>query len=374
MTTRPKLIVDDSLPYLSTTLSRYTDALFLPSQEITQEAIRKHQAQGLLIRSVCQCNSELLEKTTIRFIATATAGTDHIDSDYCKAHHIVVKNAPGCNAPAVAQYLFGALARSSLKKKKSLSGMSLGIVGVGHVGKEVLRYAKAIGMKTYLCDPIRAEVEETNDFCSLEELLSQSDLISFHVPLTHHGKYPTFHLLNTDSLAFVKQGAIIINAARGAVVDTKALLKAKETKKISAMIIDCWEGEPKISPQLLQEAFIATPHIAGFSAESKARGSRTIAEEMAHFFNIGIDCSEITPPKEEGLVIEASLYGDWTIEKCLEKAINLETIENKLRRNPSSFESLRVGYTFHREPTTYEVTQAESRFIQPLQQIGFRCL
>ena len=162
--------------------------------------------------------------------------------------------------------------------------------------------------------------------------------------------------------------------ARGAVIDTKALLKAKKTKKISAMIIDCWEGEPKISPQLLQEAFIATPHIAGFSAESKARGSRTIVEEMAHSFNIGIDCSEIAPPKEEGSVIEASLFGDWTIEKCLEKAINLETIENKLRRNPSSFESLRVGYTFHREPNTYEVTQAESRFIQPLQQIGFRCL
>lgn len=370
---KPKLLVDASLPYLASTLSHYTEALFLPSQEITREAILRHHAEGLLIRSVCRCNASLLEGTPIRFIASATAGMDHIDIPYCTAHNIVVKNAPGCNAPAVAQYLFGALARYALMQQRPLATSTLGIIGVGNVGKQVARYADAIGMKALLYDPIREEQEGGTLFSPLEEVLEESDLLTLHVPLTRSGKYPTYQMIDATTLHRMRKKPLLVNAARGAVVNTEELLQAYDRKQISGIITDCWEGEPSISKSLLEKSFIATPHIAGFSAESKARGSRKITEEMAQCFGLTIDCREIAPPSIEDAQIEASSFGEWTLERCLKQSIDLETIEKRLRREPQNFEQLRVNYSFHREPSSYEVIGVAPSFIQPLQQIGFRC-
>lgn len=368
----PKVIVDASLPYLREALTTKVEAIYLPSQDITKETILAHQASALLIRSVCKCNKDLLENTPIHFIATATAGIDHIDEEYCQKHNIFFCNAPGCNAPAVAEYVFGVLARIALKEKCFLDSYTLGIIGVGNVGKQVLKYAKALGMKTLLYDPIREKKEGRKDFCSLNKLLGESDIISLHIPLTHNGLYPTFHMVNKETFSQMKRTPILINAARGAVLNTKDLLDALENKQIREAFIDCWEGEPLINQELLNKVPLATPHIAGFSAESKARGSRMIVQEMAKFFGLQIETSSITPPPlTQGKMIDAKNFADWTIERCLECAINIPHTDQLLRKNPLSFEQLRVNYNFHREPEAYEIINAEEKFKQKLKEIGF---
>lgn len=381
---RPRLLVDSSLPYLQNSLDDIADAVYLSSSEITRENILAHHAEGLLIRSVCHCNRELLEETPVRFIATATAGIDHIDQDYCKKKRIVVENAPGCNARSVAQYLFAALSEISMCEGRPVNIDLLGVVGVGHVGREVLHYAKAFGMKTIASDPPRALKEGNNSFVSFEQVLEAADIVTFHVPITQEGSHPTFHMLDAQSLSLLRKNPLLVNAARGAIVKTSDLLEALENKLLKGAIIDCWEGEPNISIELLKQAKRATPHIAGFSANGKARGSRMICKAMCHFFGLGqigkgnseLGCSsilaKIAPPPLENPIIDASRFGDYTLEEAITHTIDLARTEEILRDKPIQFEMHRVNYRYHYEPEAYTIVGAEPRFHAALRLLGFR--
>lgn len=371
----PCLLVDSSLPYLTPALEHVAEARFLPAEEISRKAILRHKAQGLLIRSVTKCDASLLEGTDIRFIGTATAGTDHIDARYCEQQGISVYNSAGCNAPAVAEYTFGALARFALKEGKPLKSYSLGVVGVGHVGREVIRYAKVVGMKVLPCDPPRVRDDGLTGYYSFENVLSEADIITFHVPLTTEGKDATFHLLDRSKLERIKRRIpLVVNAARGAVLDTEAFAEALRKGHIGHAIIDCWEWEPHINRELLSLAFVATPHIAGFSAESKARGSQMICQAMYNFFGVDKKLPKIVPPVAENPPIDASSFGENTLEHCLSAAIDLETPQRALRRTPEAFEQLRVNYHFHREPDQLKVVNAAPDYIESLKKLGFQCL
>lgn len=351
---KPHIIVDASLPYLRDAITLAFDALFLPSQAITRQAILAHNAKGLLIRSVTKCNEQLLHNTPIRFIATATAGTDHIDFEFCKSNNIVATNAPGCNAASVAEYVFCALARIAINRRQPLKELTLGIVGVGNVGQQVLRYARTIGMQTLLCDPPKQQNEPNFNFQHFNELLSACDVITFHVPLTQSGQFPTYHMLNTENFEQLKTKPIIINAARGSVVNTTALLSAIENNLVSEVVIDCWENEPNINVELLSKATIATPHIAGFSAESKARGSQMVAQAIGKFFNTHVDLSSIIAPPPSNTPFETNpTPNNWAEEKFLARYIELEVPFNALYNNPEQFENLRVNYKFHHEPEVW---------------------
>ncbi|MDE6207103.1 MAG: 4-phosphoerythronate dehydrogenase [Muribaculaceae bacterium] len=274
-----RLIIEKNIPYLAGLMDAYATVRYLAPEEIDAKAVR--ECDGLIIRTRTRCNEELLAKSEVKFIATATIGTDHIDLPYCASRGITVVNAPGCNAPAVAQYVFATLLQVV---NRPLNTYTIGIVGVGHVGSIVERWARALGMKVLICDPLREETEGGDGWSSLEEIARRADIITFHTPLTSEGEHPTYHLADEAFFASCRRAPIIINSARGAVTDTRAMVEARKAGLISGLIIDCWEGEPTIDPELLALADVATPHIAGYSSEGKIRASQVAADAITTFF------------------------------------------------------------------------------------------
>ncbi|MDO4722669.1 4-phosphoerythronate dehydrogenase [Porphyromonas circumdentaria] len=369
-----RLIADASLPYIKGVLEPVADVLYLPSQEITRARIIAERAEGLLIRSVTRCNATLLEGTAIRFIATATAGFDHIDTAYCAAQGIEWHNAPGCNARGVAHWVMCALSLMAVQRRRPLKEESLGIVGVGNVGRNLLQMAEGWVGEILLCDPPRAEQEGAEEFHSLEHLAEHCSLLSFHTPLTREGCYPTYHLINSKLLAHSSPRTIVLNAARGGVADSQALLQALRSGGIESAMLDCWEGEPHIKEELLPFVHHATPHIAGFSAEGKARGSRSVVEDTLRFFGWeGIDLSVIkVPDLEHPFITIPPEHALWLEEVFLQTSDTIRQVEVVLRKNPSLFEAHRVNYPFHREPEAYIAIGGNAHQRAILQRIGFR--
>ncbi len=375
MTTKPRLVADRSLPYLQGLLDSVADLVYLPSEEITRERLIREQAEGLLIRSVTHCNKELLEGTAVRAIATATAGFDHIDAHYCAQQKIHWSNSPGCNARSVAHWVMGVLADRALHLKRPLRQETLAIVGVGNVGKNVQQMAETLGMKVLCVDPLRAEQEGTDKFCTLHEAVQKASIITFHTPLTRSGAHPTYHLLNKELLQRCHQKPLIINAARGAIADSDALLSALAKGLIEDVYLDCWEGEPHIRLDLLAQARRATPHIAGFSADGKARGTRMVAERIIEFFQLNseqIPFHSLTLPSPNEATIDLHDREYLRMEYLLAHTMRgLPLIEKKLRQSPGQFESLRVHYDYPREAPAYHVIGVHEEEIEPLCQLGY---
>ena len=330
-----KIIIEHNIPFIQGVLDDLAHVEYLSSAQIDAKAMR--YADALICRTRTHCNASLLDNSPCSFIATATIGTDHIDLDYCHRRGITVANAPGCNAPAVAQYVFASLAQVI---DRPISDYTIGIVGVGHVGKIVEQWATQLGMKVLLCDPPRAEVECTNNFVSLDEIACQCDIITFHTPLTTSGKYPTHHICNEAFIASLKHRPIIINCARGGIFDTQAVIDALDANKISHVIVDCWEGEPQLNLTLLKKAVIATPHIAGYSREGKIRATAMALNALARHFNLTI------PNVAQGIPMGAA------------QCVTLQTIANSynplndsqaLKSSPTDFEALRNNYNYRNE-------------------------
>jgi erythronate-4-phosphate dehydrogenase len=236
-----------------------------------------------------------LEGSRVKFIATATIGYDHIDTAYCREAGIFWTNCPGCNAGSVEQYVRSVLKLLEDKEGLDLEKAILGIVGVGHVGRRVKRMAESLGMKVLLNDPPRADQGEAG-FVDLKTIMQECDIITFHTPLNRKGKYATYHLVNEEFLFSLERTPYIINASRGEVVDTASLLAALAVGKVRNAIIDTWEYEPRISRELLEVSFLATPHIAGYSADGKANATRMSLEALCKFFGIDAEI-DIMPPE-----------------------------------------------------------------------------
>lgn len=282
-----RIIIERNIPFIKGVLDNLAQVEYLSAEEIDADTMRN--ADALICRTRTRCNADLLHSSRCSFIATATIGTDHIDLDYCNHRGITVANAPGCNAPAVAQYVFASLAHVI---NQPISNYTIGIVGVGHVGSIVERWATQLGMKVLLCDPPRAEIECTNNFVSLDEIARQCDIITFHTPLTTSGKYPTHHICNETFINSLSHRAIIVNCARGGIFDTQAVINALDAGKIANVIVDCWEGEPQLNPTLLEKASIATPHIAGYSREGKIRATAMALEALRNNYNYRNEVTE----------------------------------------------------------------------------------
>lgn len=251
----------------------------MSAPEMTPEAVA--EADALIVRTRTRCDANLLSGSRVQFVGTATIGLDHIDSEWCAANGIEAVNAPGCNAPAVAQYVLTAI---MTLHPDTWQDMTLGIVGVGHVGSIVDRWARSLGIKTMLCDPPRAERGDAGKFVSLDTLLGHADVITLHTPLTSTGKYPTINMIGTDQVTRIKPGATIINAARGGIIDEQALLHSDRPGKI---VIDTWAGEPDgINTRLFERTSIHTPHIAGYSAEGKSRATLQVLTSLYNHFGL----------------------------------------------------------------------------------------
>lgn len=330
-----KIVIENKIPYIKGMLEPFAQVDYRPNADITPEAVR--DADALLVRTRTRCDARLLNDSRVQFIGSATIGTDHIDLNYCQAHGIAVHNAPGCNAPAVAQWVMSSIAQYLMANNTGFDchAFTLGIVGVGHVGSIVERWARRLGFNVLLCDPPRAEVEGDKDFVDIDRLARDSHFITFHTPLTTVGKHPTMHLCDAALLAKASQCRLILNAARGGVCRDDDLAAWH-----GACAIDCWENEPAPLSSLLRKALVATPHIAGYSAEGKQRGTAMVVEALnRHFgFNAHIDMPQ-APRKGADNV---------TWEKIVD-SYNPLLDTATLRDDPTQFEQLRNNYHLRHE-------------------------
>lgn len=325
-----KITVEDKIPYIRNLLEPYGEVVYLPAEQITQESIIDTDA--LIIRTRNICDKSLLQKSRCSFIASATIGLDHVDRDYCESRGIKVINAPGCNASAVAQYVLCSILTLIPKP----SGLTLGIIGVGHIGSIVARWSEALGMRVLLNDPPRARKEGDSNFVPIERIAEEADIITFHTPLVKEGQDRTYHLLNDKFVDRLKKKPLIINAARGPVTDTSALIEGIENGKIGQLVIDCWENEPSINKTLLARAAITTPHIAGYSIEGKLRATKMAVDGLTAHFGL--------PPVAWNHELK-SIPQSLTKEELLH-SYNPLLDTQALKSNPSSFEHLRNHYNY----------------------------
>ena len=337
-----KLLIERNIPFVKGVLEPYFDVEYLATGEFTCE--RVGEADALMVRTRTHCNAELLEGSRVSFIGTATIGTDHIDLEYCREKGIYVANAPGCNAPGVAQYVLSSIGQWMRMKAPQTKPeeLTLGIVGVGHVGSIISKWARNIGFKVLENDPPRAlrDKEFARRAVSLGQIARECDIITFHTPLTKEGADRTWHLCDAELLGSLKKCKLLINSARGGIVDNSAVASLiEEGKHIPELVIDCWEGEPDINPVLLDRAFIATPHIAGYSKQGKQRATRMTVAQIARYFRLPmeiqpVDMGDRTKP---------------TLEQVMESYNPLEDT-GRLKTSPESFEEQRNHYSLRNEP------------------------
>lgn len=329
-----KIVADKNIPYLEGRLSE-AELFRLPASAITHDSIK--DADGLIVRTRTHCNAELLSDTAVKAISTATIGTDHLDLKWLEKAGIKVSNAPGCNAPGVALYVWNSLLRNGFKPAEH----TLGVIGCGNVGSIIAQWGDAMGVRLLVCDPPRHDSGfKDRNYVDLDFLLHESDAVTLHTPLSKSGPYPTFHLLDAEKLRLLKPGSILVNAARGEVIDSNALCRAIEEGRIGRAIIDTWEEEPAISSRLLELAAVATPHIAGYSVEGKQRATRMALEAIAAALGIKADTSGLAGPYRQPHEI--------TPERIL-GSFDPSPLTIALKSSAADFEMLRNSYPLHRE-------------------------
>ncbi len=350
-----KIIADNKIPFLTGIFEKIAQIEYLPTNEITNEKIK--DADALIIRTRTNCNEELLRNTKVQFIATATIGFDHIDTDYCKKVGIYWKNAVGCNAQSVAQYMYSVLLNLAFKRNFKLAGKTLGIIGVGNVGKKVEMIAKSLNMNTLLNDPLREKNKKNNQFTSLEAIKNDADFITFHTPLTKEGEFKTFHLADKIFFSQLKKKPFIINTSRGEVVDNNALKLAILEKKIQGAVLDVWENEPNIDAELLDLLNFGTPHIAGYSTDSKANCTHQTILNILNFFNIeqkDFFKIEIPNPEKTSFTINTKYKNIEEIKlEMINISYNICIDDLKLRKSIQDFEFQRNNYTLRRHCSFY---------------------
>ena len=279
----------------------------------------------------------------MKFVTTATIGYDHIDTNFMEQAGIKWINCPGCNASSVAQYIDAVLTLIKTEKHIDIQKQTIGIVGCGHVGKKVVEVAKRKGMNILICDPPRSDAEGKKGFVSMEQIAKEADIITFHVPLTKEGRYPTYHLANETLFDSLSKRPIIINSSRGAVVDNDALLYAINYNKVKDAVIDTWENEPNINKELLKRVWIGTPHIAGYSADGKTNADNMVISALCEFFSLPMQPA-ICPPE----IPNADLCSKNEDERTL-FFYNPIPESNKLKLEPEKFEWFRNNYPLRRE-------------------------
>lgn len=320
-----KIIIDAFIPFIQGVLEKYAEVVYAKPSEFTPALLT--DADAIIIRTRVHCNADLLADTSVKFIATATIGYDHIDTEFCRQKGITWTNAAGCNADGVRQYVQTALEYIFQKDAVSLAGKTIGIVGVGHVGKLVSAMAERKGMCVLKNDPPRQRAEGGNEFVSLEKIMHEADIITFHTPLNTVGTDKTFHICNADFLNEIKPDAIIINAARGGIVDEQALLHNIKLHP-RRIVLDCWENEPNISHELLSKVMLGTPHIAGYTLQGKANGTTMSVQALSRFYGLDLNDWVATIPHE---LLKTNAY-------------DIEADFKSLKNNVVHFEDLRSKY------------------------------
>ncbi len=379
-----KIIVDENMPYGFEAFSTLGDVVTMPGRRIDAAAVA--DADILAIRSITKVNAALLEGSKVRFVGTATIGEDHVDKAYLEARGIGFSSAPGCNANSVGQYITGALLELAAAHGFRLRDQTLGIVGVGNVGSRVLAKASAMGMSCVLNDPPLERKTGDAAYRPLDEALD-CDMITVHVPLTREGPDATYHLVDEAFLRRMKPGSILINSARGAVADGAAVKRALSDGHLRACVLDVWEGEPLVDLELLEQVFIGTPHIAGYSFDGKVNGTRQIHEAACAFLGVAPvwDPSPLLPAPECPEVRVDGAAGDPedALREAVRNVYDVRSDDRAMRGlfdvseagRGAFFDTLRKNYPRRREffNTRAIVTPGNPGLEAMLSGVGFQC-
>ncbi len=382
---RIKTVCCDNMPFVEEAFSTLGDTVLKDGRQISAADVR--DADLLATRSTTKVNAELLEGSSIKFVGTATIGTDHIDQDYLEKQGITWMFAAGCNANSVSEYVTSALLSLARKHGFSLKGKKMGIVGVGNVGSRVAKKARILGMTTLLNDPPRERDQaegfdaSDDDFLPLDAVLAESDIITFHVPITKDGQDPTWHMADSSLFKKLKPNCIFINASRGPVVDSEALKATISTKAIAHTVMDTWEGEPGIEQELLDMVDIATPHIAGHSYEGKVMGTVMVYREACRFLDVGAewDYESLLPAPvvPEVSVDCAGRDEEDVLNEIVSAVYDVQDDDRDIRAKNSDmakhFDSLRKDYRIRREFRFTKVIAANATpsLLKTIKALGF---
>lgn len=370
-----KIVIDEHIPFIKGVFEPWADVVYSPGRAI--DALMVADADALIVRTRTRCDSRLLGGSRVKIVASATIGFDHLDTDWLKRAGIRWVNAPGCNSGSVMQYVTAALFLLASRHSLELSGLTLGVVGVGNVGSKVVRIAKALGMNVLQNDPPRQRREGGKEFLPLERVLSESDVLTLHVPLTFEGEDRTHHIIDGNTLPELKRDSILINTSRGEVVDNTALRISLEQRQLRGAVLDVWEGEPEADRRLIDLVDIATPHVAGYSVDGKANATVSAVREVAAVLDIPLTAwtPDSLPQPYEPVIdllqdgFDKSAAG--LIARAVKHTFPLEEDDLLFRNDPGKFEYLRDNYRIRREFGSYSVRTSDSKVRGILAEIGF---
>ncbi|WP_330926530.1 4-phosphoerythronate dehydrogenase [Candidatus Sororendozoicomonas aggregata] len=370
MTFRMKIVADENIPLLNACFGDMAEIVTLPGRVITARDVR--DADALLVRSVTPVNDALVAGSSLRFVGTATAGIDHIDSLFLKAHGVGFASAPGCNAVAVSEYVLAALDNLAEKYRFSLSGKTAGIVGFGQVGRQVAAKLDMLGLRVLVSDPL-CEQKPGVTFVTLDQLINKADIITLHAPLTSEGDYPTYHMINAQRLAAIKSGAVLISAGRGAVVDNQALKACLKRGKDLKVVCDVWESEPDFDSELMAKVAIATPHIAGYSLDGKIKGTLQVYQSFCRHFQLRetVDTKGLFPttPELGGFHFGKDVSFYRVMSLLIRAVYDIGRDDTRMRQlgtmtkteKCAAFDRMRRQYPVRRELSAVTVSKPDSR-------------
>ena len=378
-----KILADENIPFVREAFAQLGEVRTCAGRAMDAAALG--DAELLLVRSVTKVGPELLQQSAVRFVGTATAGTDHVDEEYLQQAGIEFASAPGSNAESVAQYVIAGLLAIAEKEGCELRGKTIGIVGVGHVGSRVARNARALGMRVLLNDPPLSRITGDSCFVPLEQLVD-ADFLTLHVPLNPSGVDRTVHMVDGALLRRMKPTSWLLNTSRGSVVDNSALLAALQQGASAGAVLDVWEGEPHISADLLERVLIGTPHIAGYSFDGKVRGTEMVYASACRFLQRAAcwNASESLPAADVPTIQLKGEHANQTevLQQVVKPIYDILADDAQLRellslpaeRWAKRFDELRKEYPRRREfsNTTVVLDERDEQWAEALRELQFR--
>jgi len=355
-----RLLVDENIAFGREAFSLFGEVTLLAGRNITNETLKNIDV--LIVRSVTKVDQTLLKNTPVKFVGTATIGTDHVDMEYLKNNDIAFADAKGCNAYAVAEYFLTALFRICSEENISLKNKSIGVIGVGNVGSKVAGFSELLGLKVIKNDPPLQRKNPDEKYFTLEEAL-QCDIVTLHVPLTYEGEDKTFHLIDEQKLNHLKNGAILINTSRGAVIDNEKLRKIIAEKNLK-VVLDVWENEPEVNLSLLEKVKIGTPHIAGYTLEGKVNGTIMIFNQLNNFLGTDYQFDFRLPDVRNNILFyKGNHFEEKKFDEILSNIYDIETDNNLMKKllyfnrddAINYFDTLRKNYPLRREFNNYKI-------------------
>ena len=376
-----KIVADSQIPLVQQAFSNIGDVLLYEDRKLTPQLIS--DADVLVVRSVSKVDAELLENSHVSFVATATSGIDHVDTEYLQQKNIGFASAHGSNALSVVEYVLSCMSILAEQNNFDLFKKTVGIIGCGKVGSRLKSVLDTIGVNCVVNDPPLKDKTGDSIYVDLQEIIN-SDIITLHVPLTSRGLYPTRNLVNENFLARMKKDAILINTSRGKVVDEMALKKYIDHHENLSAVIDVWENEPDIDPGMLQRADIGTPHIAGYSIDAKIKATEMIYSEACRFFDIQPEWKPVNVLIDAGkqkIRIDSSLADQEAIQMAVLSHYDVRSDAASLRR-ALEIEESKVGYYFDQlrknypvrrnfQATTINLSEGRNGLAEKLEKLGF---